>query len=196
MIKKILLCWALMGPMMAAAQNTYTVDPAATKVGWVGKKVTGEHNGSIQVKGGSLQWGTNGLQGGEVVVDMSTIKDLDMDEDGASRLEAHLNSKDFFNTSEFKTATFKITRVEKLTPSSSGQPNYTVAGDLTIKGITKPVTFQVEAWQVRGGVRAKGTLSFDRTLYGIKFRSGQFFDALGDRMIYDMIDLSFDLMAQ
>lgn len=196
MIKAFLAFAALLPALTLPAQTAYPVDAANAKVGWTGKKVIGEHTGSIQVKDGSLQWGANGLERGEVVMDMTTIKDLDMDAEGAEMLEAHLNSKDFFNTREYATATFRTTQVDKITGVAAGQPNYRVTGDLTIKGITKPVTFNVLAWQEKASVRAKGTLSFDRTLYGIKFRSGQFFDALGDRMIYDTIDLSFDLTAR
>ena len=178
-----------------AAQATYSVDPKVSKVEWTGRKVTGQHNGSIQVKAGSLKWGMDGLTHGEVVIDMTSITNQDLDPEEASMLVGHLKSKDFFDVGTYKEASFVSTAVEKIT-AEAGKANYRLTGNLTIKGITKPVVFTVLARQAERGVRATGTMSFNRTLYGIKYRSGSFFDALGDRMIEDMIELSFDLHAR
>lgn len=178
------------------AQGNHRVDPGATKLTWVGKKVTGQHHGSIQVQEGSVRWGADGLAAAEVTIDMGSIKDLDMDGESAARLERHLRSDDFFGTARFKTATFKTTRVEKIAGAAAGQPNYTVTGDLTIKGIAKPITFGLRAWQEDRSVRAVGTAVFDRTHYGIEYRSGSIFDALGDKMIDDLVELRFDLVAR
>lgn len=196
LIKTLCLAWAMATTVAATAQTVHRIDPAATKLTWTGKKVTGQHRGSIAVQDGAVQWGANGLVQADVVIDMTTIKNLDMDAGGASRLEGHLRSADFFAVDRYKTAAFKTTRVEKLTGGAADQPNYRVTGDLTIKGITRPVTFDLRAWQETKAVRAVGTAVFDRTLYGIEYRSGSFFDALGDKMIEDHVELHFDLVAE
>ncbi len=187
---------AMATTVAASAQTVYRIDPAATKLTWTGKKVTGQHRGSIAAQEGTVQWGANGLMHADVVIDMTTIKNLDMDAGGASRLEGHLRSADFFAVDLYKTATFKTARVDKLTGGGTDQPNYRVTGDLTIKGITQPVTFDLRAWQETEAVRAVGTAVFDRTRYGIEYRSGSFFDALGDKMIEDKVELHFDLVAR
>ncbi|MBZ0207931.1 MAG: YceI family protein [Flavobacteriales bacterium] len=194
MIKAVTITLSLAFATGTLAQSTtYAVDPATTKLVWTGKKVTGQHHGNINVDSGSVHWGESGLTKAEVIIDMTSITNLDMNPESASKLIGHLKSTDFFNTETYKTATFKTSTVDKKTGVEAGMPNYTVAGDLTIKGVTKPVRFDVLAWKEAGIVRAAGTIVFDRTLYDIKYRSGQFFDALGDKMINDMVELTFDL---
>ena len=172
---------------------TYTVRPDAARMLWKGKQVTGEHSGTIQVKNGTIGWGDHGLTAAMVEIDMTSITDTDMEREWAADLEGHLRSPDFFNTAAYKTATFKTTQVAPIDSAAIGTPNYRVTGDLTIKGITHPVTFDVLAWKDKKAVRAAGTLLFDRTWFDIKFRSGKFYDALGDRMIKDMVELTFDI---
>jgi polyisoprenoid-binding protein YceI len=175
------------------AQSTYKVDASSTRMIWTGRQLTGAHQGNVKVSGGTVTWGTEGLLGAEVTVDMTSITNTDLGKEYGPRLVKHLKSEDFFNTAVHKTATFKTTRVEKIPGVEPGQANYNVTGDLTIKGITKPVTFKVLAWQEKNRVRAAGTLAFNRTLYDITFRSGSFFQSLGDKMIEDMVELTFDL---
>lgn len=195
MIKALSIALSLAFTTAIMAQTTHTVDTNAAKLVWTGKKVTGQHHGNIQVQSGAIGWSADGLTHAEVVMDMTSITNLDLNPESAERLVGHLKSKDFFNTGEFATARFKTKLVEKKDGVEAGMPNYTVTGDLTIKGITKPITFDVLAWKESAGVRAAGTIVFDRTLYDIKYRSGQFFDALGDKMIDDLVELTFDLSA-
>ncbi len=187
---------SLLCGVTSMAQSTFQVDAKASKMVWTGRKLTGQHQGNVKVAMGAVSWGQEGLAGAEVTMDMTSISVVDMDPEYSPRLENHLKSEDFFNTEKFPAATFKTTRVELIAGAEAGKPNYNVTGELTIKGITKPVTFPVLAWKDKKGVRAAGTMVFDRTLFDIKFRSGQFFDALGDKMIEDMVDLTFDLQAR
>ena len=95
-----------------------------------------------------------------------------------------MNSEDFFHTENHPTANLVFTDVK-----STGKNSYEVKGDLTIKGTTKPVTFDVSVY----GSKATATVKVDRTDYGIKYGSGSFFDDLGDKAIYDEFDLVVDL---
>lgn len=196
MIKSVSLALLLVVTSAAVAQSTYTIDPAAAKLVWTGKKITGQHQGSIDVRSGTIAWGENGLAQTEVTIDMTSITDVDMEREYAAELESQLKSTDFFNAAEFKTASFKSTRIQPIPGAEPGKPNYSITGDLTIKGITHPVTFNALAWKEKKGIRAAGTMIFDRTLYGIKYRSGRFFDTLGDKMIDDMVELTFDVMGK
>ncbi|MGB3463751.1 MAG: YceI family protein, partial [Cyclobacteriaceae bacterium] len=84
--------------------QTYKVDPTASSVKWVGKKVTGSHNGDIRVKNGELIFKDNQLTGGTIVIDMTTINTLDLEGDSKGKLEGHLKSDDFFGVNKFPTA--------------------------------------------------------------------------------------------
>lgn len=192
-----ILCTLLAATVAATAmaQTVFNVEPKESEVIWVGKKITGQHTGTIDVASGTILWKEGSLTNAEVVIDMTTIAVTDLGETSAQRLVTHLSSPDFFNTAQFGSAIFKTTYVEKMQSARDGEPNYAVRGDLTIKGITQPVAFTLSVAQEDGRLHAIGKMEFDRTLFGIKFRSGQFFPDLGDKMIDDMIELTFDLVA-
>ncbi|GMN11944.1 YceI family protein [Croceitalea sp. MTPC9] len=156
----------------------------ASTVTWKAYKVTGSHTGTIALKSGSLEFDGDKLIGGEFVVDMTTINTTDLEGDYKGKLDGHLNSDDFFATASNPTSTLVFTEVE-----ASGKNSYQVTGDLTIKGITKPVTFDVSVY----GSKATATLKVDRAKYNVKYGSGSFFDNLGDKTIYDEFDLVVDL---
>lgn len=161
------------------------VNVSESKITWKGYKVTGSHEGTISLKSGHLIIDKNKLTGGEFVVDMTTITNLDMASgDGKEKLEGHLKSDDFFGVAKYPTAKLVFTSVEPMNKNS-----YSVTGDLTIKGTTKPVTFVVSLYENK----ATATLKVDRAKYDVRYGSGSFFDNLGDKAIYDEFDLVVDL---
>ncbi len=153
-------------------------------VTWKAYKVTGSHTGTIALKSGALEFDGDKLVGGEFVVDMTSITNTDLEGEYKGKLEGHLNSDDFFATASNPTSSLVFTNVE-----ASGKNSYQVTGDLTIKGITKPVTFDVSVY----GSKATATLKVDRAAYNVKYGSGSFFENLGDKTIYDEFDLVVDL---
>jgi len=162
------------------------VKVSESTVTWKGYKVTGKHEGTIALKEGSLLFDGSKLTGGEFVVDMTTINTTDLEAGkGKEKLDGHLKAGDFFGTDKHPTATLVFTKVV-----SFNKDSYTVDGNLTIKGITKPVTFVVSVY----GNKASATLKVDRTKFDIKYGSGSFFDNLGDKTIYDEFDLIVDLV--
>ena len=161
------------------------VKVSESKVTWKGYKVTGSHDGNIDLKSGHLEMKGKKLVGGEFVVDMTSIVVTDLEAGkGKEKLEGHLKSADFFGVESNPTSKLVFTSVKPMNDNS-----YTVTGDLTIKGITKPVTLVVSMFENK----ASATLKIDRTKYDIKYGSGSFFDNLGDKAIYDDFDLVVDL---
>ncbi len=161
------------------------VKTETSTVTWKAYKVTGSHTGTIALQSGTLSFDDTGkLDGGEFVVDMTTINTTDLEGEYKGKLDGHLNSDDFFGTATHKTSTMVFTSV-----TASGKNSYKVTGDLTIKGITKAVSFDVSIY----GSKATATLKVDRANYNIKYGSGSFFDNLGDKTIYDEFDLVVDL---
>ncbi|NTD96845.1 YceI family protein [Agrobacterium tumefaciens] len=166
----------------------YTVDPAKSTITWVGKKVTGSHNGTIALQSGTLNVDGKKVIGGTFTIDMNSIKDAD----GSAKLEGHLKADDFFGTAKFPTSTFVITKV-----AGSGA-SLTVTGNLTIKGITKPVSFPATvAVNADGTVSAlAGKILVDRTKYDIRYGSKSFFDSIGDKAIDDNFEIGVKLVAK
>ena len=161
------------------------VKTEASTVTWKAYKVTGSHTGTVDLESGALLFDDNGnLTGGEFEVDMSTLISTDLEGESKGKLEGHLKSDDFFGVATHPTSKLVFTDVK-----STGKNSYEVTGDLTIKGITKPVTFDVSIY----GSKATATLKVDRAEYDVRYGSGSFFDNLGDKTIYDEFDLVVDL---
>ena len=166
----------------------YTVDIAKSSITWLGKKVTGSHNGTISLKSGSLNVNGKSVTGGTFVIDMNSIKDAD----GSEKLEGHLKADDFFGAAKFPTSTFVITKVAR------AGANVIVSGNLTIKGITKPLSFPATvAVNADGTVSAlAGKILVDRTKYDIRYGSKSFFDSIGDKAIDDNFEIGVKLVAK
>lgn len=156
----------------------------ASTVTWKAYKVTGSHNGTVDLKSGALMFDEGKLTGGEFTVDMTSIVNNDLEGDSRGKLEGHLKSDDFFGVANHPSSKLVFTEVK-----ATGKNSYEVTGDLTIKGITKPITFDVSVY----GSKATATLKVDRAEYDVRYGSGSFFDNLGDKTIYDEFDLVVDL---
>lgn len=160
------------------------INVEASKITWEGEKLTGSHEGTINLKDGYFEMEGGKLVGGEFTADMTTINVTDLEGESKGKLEGHLNSDDFFGVNNFPTASFTIkTAAEK----SNGM--YGISGDLTIKGKTNPIAFDLKM----DGDTASTTLVIDRTKYDIRYGSGSFFDDLGDKTIYDEFTLNIML---
>lgn len=152
-----------------------------SNVAWKGYKVTGSHEGTINLVDGSLSFENDVLTGGNFNIDMTSISVTDLEAGkGKEKLEGHLKSDDFFGTENHKNATLTITNVEGKADS------YKVTGDLMIKGKTNPITFEMTI----ADNMAVAKLKVDRTKYDIKYGSASFFDGLKDKAIYDEFDLN------
>src|SRR5476651_2691416 len=158
-----------------------------SNIDWVGKKVTGAHNGTIAVKAGELILNGGELTGGKIIVDVASIKILDITDPATNaQFAGHLASDDFFSIEKYPEATLETTSV-------SGSH---VEGNLTIKGITHPVGFDVTTHVNGDQFTAAGKLVIDRTKYEMKFRSGNFFKDLGDTLIYNDFELDINVTAK
>lgn len=166
------------------AQVSKKVDAAKSNINWVGKKVTGEHSGNITLKEGTLIFKGKKVVGGNFTVDMTTINTTDLEGKGKASLDGHLKSDDFFGTEKFPTATLVIKSIGEKAANV-----YSVTADLTIKGKTEPVKFELNV----AGTTATAALKVNRTKYDIKYGSGSFFSDLGDKTISDDFDLNVKL---
>lgn len=151
---------------------------------WKGYKMTGSHYGTVAIEAGHLVFNDGELTGGEFVVDMTSLVSDDLTGEYKGKLEGHLKSDDFFGTDKHPKAKLVFTKVER-----SGKNSYSVTGDLTIKGTTSPVTFELSVY----GNKANATMKVDRTTYDIRYGSASFFDDLQDKVIYDEFDLVADI---
>ncbi len=187
---KSLLISAIVAFSFADEKKDVNVDVESSSVKWVGKKVTGQHNGSISLKGGRLEMEDGQLVGGLFTIDMASINVEDLSGGGKGKLEGHLKSDDFFGVEKFPSATFVIT---KAVPQGPGK--YKIVGNITIKETTEEIQFPATVEEKDGKMIAKADITIDRSKFNVRYGSGSFFDNLGDKTIYDNFDLSVELVA-
>ena len=152
----------------------YKVDTMNSRVEWKGYKVLKSdqttHFGTIRFESGDITVKEGKLQSGKFVADINTLENIDLkdNQEMKSKLEGHLKSTDFFEVEKFPTASYEITKV---TEAKSGDYNTILDGNLTIKGITKPVQFQANV-SVKDGEISIATEPKDimREDYGVKFQ--------------------------
>ncbi len=175
-------------------ESDLTLNTKISSIEWVGKKVTGQHAGTINIKEGSLHLHDGKLSGGKVIIDMTTMvcTDTSMNEVYAKKLIGHLSSPDFFDVKNHSTATLEITSTKAVDEGNK----FTVIGNLTIKGISKPIEFPATIELKEGKLAAYAEMKVDRTLYDIKYGSGKFFEDLGDKMIDDEFIIKFKIAAE
>lgn len=157
----------------------YSLNTSSSELKWTGTELTTKiHYGSIDFKSGTITLSEGQPVSGKFVVNMTTLKNEDLPEAYRGRLEGHLKSDDFFSVDKFSEAILEINGSNKL---SSG--SFDVNGNLTIKGITEPINFSMST----SDDHWVANLTFDRSKYNVRFRSGTFFENLGDKLIYDDI---------
>lgn len=162
------------------------VDTKKSKIHWHGEKVLGEHEGYIQVKSGYFELNNDKIVAGNFIVDMTTITNTDLeDPDYNQKLVGHLKSDDFFGVEKYPTSEFVV---KKSTKFSNGKA--TLTGDITIKGKTESLTFDV----VRSGKEYAAKIEIDRSKFDVRYGSNSFFDNLGDKAIDDIFTLNIKLI--
>jgi polyisoprenoid-binding protein YceI len=173
-----------------------TLDKSQSKVAWEGTKVTGKHDGTIGVSSGELYLVDNQLVGGNIVLDMTRIVVLDLEDPSTNaRLQGHLESDDFFSIATYPEAYFEMARLVKIEDATEGEPNYTISGNLTIKDITHGISFPAHVKVEDGKVHARADFDLDRTRWDVRFGSGRFFEGLGDNLIHDNFNIQLDVIA-
>jgi polyisoprenoid-binding protein YceI len=178
-----------------AVATTLEADPAATTINWTAKKFGGQHNGTVKLSKGALTVNGKKLTGGNFEMDMTTITDLDItNPEFNQKLTGHLKSEDFFSVEKHPTSSFKITRATPIANAKANEPNYTITGNLTIKGITNPVTFPAVVKLDTNSAEATAKIEIDRIKYDIKYRSSLLGTA-ADKIIDDTFTIDLKLVA-
>ncbi|MCO4794602.1 MAG: YceI family protein [Bacteriovoracaceae bacterium] len=176
----------------ASSKTGYEILTKKSNLKWTGKKVTGKHFGSVELTNGKLEFEGDDLKGGQFEIDMTSIKVEDItNKEWNTKLENHLKNDDFFSVTKHKTAKVVI---KDVIFGKGGV--YNVTADLTIKGITKPVLFDATVTKKKGMITANAKIVFNRTLWDVKYKSGKFFKDLGDKLIYDDVEIEVKLVAK
>jgi polyisoprenoid-binding protein YceI len=176
-------------PVKEAEGNTYKVDTANSELQWIGTKPTGKHTGSFHLQEGTLYVKNKKITGGVITINMSSLQ---------RKLEIELKGPMFFEVEKYPTATFEITNVSDFKPPIDGElvmkdANYTIQGNLTIKNVTKNISFPAAVKIEHNEVSANASFNLDRTIWGMTYRADK---SMQDKLINSLVNISFTLKAK
>lgn len=183
--------------------QVYKIVPSATKIHWEGYKpaLATTHKGTVNVSDGQFTMKEGKIVSGSITIDMATITDTDLEGEQKQKLEAHLKGSapgkedDFFNVSKYPTGKFEITNTTPI--DNNPEANTMVYGNLTLRDITKPVSFPANINVQNGTLTATTPLfKIDRTEWDIKVLSKKFFPNLTDGFVDDQFGLRIEARAE
>jgi polyisoprenoid-binding protein YceI len=160
----------------------FTFDDSNSKITWVGKKVTGKHDGAFQKFKGAADVVAADLTKGSVAV----VIDMDSITTDSPKLVAHLKSDDFFSAAKFPHAKFTSTSIA---PATSGG-THTVNGNIEIKGVTKPVSFPATIAVTDTTASLDGDMTINRQDFGVAYKGKP------DDLIEDNVTIHLEIRAK
>lgn len=167
--------------------TTYNVDTTASTVVWTGTKVTGAHTGTIAIKSGTVNADTALITGGSFVLDMNTISSTDLEGEYKGKLDGHLKAADFFDVAKFPEASFVITTVT----AGATANDIKIAGNLTIKGISKNITFDAKVEEsTDSAIKVSADFNIAREDWGVNYTGKE------DDLISKEINFKISLVAK
>lgn len=177
--------------------NDFEVDTTSSKIEWKGFKPTGTHFGTVSIDEGTFTITNGEIESGMFIIDMNSIAVNDLEGDKKSNLENHLmgtvegKEGDFFNVTEYPTATFEVT---EFTKAEDGKTM--LSGNLNLKGKKNNITIPVSVNENAESVMIESEpFTIDRTKWEVNYGSKSVFDNLGDNFINDDIELKIMVSA-
>lgn len=161
------------------AQSVFKANPENSKFSWTGYASVGNYapTGTIKLSAGSLVFDGKTISKAVFEFDMKTITHENKD------LQNHLRNEDFFDVEKFPKATFTL---EKITGNQA-------VGFLKIKDVQQRISFPINFKKSAKEIQIQAIINVNRTDFGIKYNSTNFFSNLGDYAIKDNFELKLDL---
>ncbi|WP_226389462.1 YceI family protein [Penaeicola halotolerans] len=194
------------------------IDTEASQVTWVGYKPSGQHNGTIPVVSGNIKVNEGTVVGGQFTFDLTNLQILDLEAGSEmhGKLFGHLQSADFFDTANFPEASFEVTGAEAYTsgvvtdaeqfesdntPKSNSEimvanPTHLISGNLTMRGVTKNITFPARVEVSEAGVSAEARFNINRIDWGVSYGDeATVADKAKDAFVYNTVNVGFSVKA-
>jgi polyisoprenoid-binding protein YceI len=192
---------ATIGEKQEAAEakgQVFAADTANSRIRFTGHGVGKNHPGIFKLSSGNVAVANNQITGGDFVIN---IKSMELEQKGGmydEKLHPHLMSGDFFDAEKYGTARFEITKVEPYKQNASDASvvegaNYSISGNLTLKDVTRNITFPAKVDLDGNTLKAKGNFDIDRTQWNMNYGNDK---TLGDKFISEKVNIELDLQAK
>lgn len=200
MINKITTTLVLMMMLQTVActqplQPGWQLDVQKSKVLWNTGKMMGGHYGYFLFQSGNLEYSPAGEPvRGTFHMDMNSIRTTDNpNEAGGKKKDAEIRGNDFFASDQYPVATMVVKKITRIGSS----PDFTVAGDLTIKGITQPIEFTAAINTKNNTSHITANVDISRQLWNIHSKpqtiSTDFLSGIKEKLVPD-IHVSLDIV--
>jgi len=176
----------------------FHLDTSKSYMQWIGTKPTGQHTGRFKITSGTLYVKDSAVTGGKFMINIASLEDLDLRGDTTmkSKLETELKGPMFFDVQKFPDAEFAITSVQPFVSDGTEvqlkDATHTIRGNLTLKQITKNITFPAKIVLLKNKITATANFNMDRTLWGMTYRADK---SLQDKLINSMVNIQFTITA-
>ena len=185
-------------PEIAMEDGTYRIDIENSRLEWIGRNLNNRHIGQLAILEGELVMAAGVPSSGRIIVDMHSLTNFDLQDAGyRDMLISHLKSDDFFAVDRFPTASLILTGWEAPPDVFPEAPSGIATGELTIKGISRPVRFPaIAAPQSDGSIKIHAAFDIDRTLWGVLYGSCKYFERLGMHLVHDTVSVELFAVAR
>lgn len=179
--------------------QTYALDTANSYIRFTGNGVGKNHPGVFKLNYGAVAVDKDSISGGAFVINVKSMKMEQKGEHITSKLRPHLLSGDFFDADKFGTAGFEITNVVPYDPDKDTRKslvegaNFMVFGNLTIKNITKNISFPARIDLDGNKLKAKANFDIDRREWQMNYGNDK---TLGDKFISETVNIELYVTAQ
>lgn len=177
--------------------KVYQVNIEKSKLNWTcGKMMGGSHTGAVTFISGELHGNDAKLVNGKFEIDLKSITNTDItDKAKNADLVGHLKSPDFFDTDKNPTSTLEIISITLVDPAAT-DANYKIVANLTIKGITKEISFPALIKSNGSEISASAKFTINRKDWGMNYGTeGSVANLAKDRIINNNIDFTVSVTA-
>jgi rhodanese-related sulfurtransferase/polyisoprenoid-binding protein YceI len=178
------------------SDGVHQINVARSRIDWTGRNLGSAHHGTIKLLVGQLEVRDGRPVQGSFTLDMDSIENLDIQDPMMRQiLIRHLKSDDFFDVPRYPVAEFQLSKIRALSDAHPGNPNYEVAGELTLKAVSGELLFPaILAATPDGLLAADAHFDLDRTRWNVLYGSGKFYEKLGKHVVNDQISLALKLL--
>lgn len=178
--------------------GSYELDTETSIVRWTGRSLFNHHHGTLKLSGGHIEIQNGTLHSARFTLDMNSIACEDLaDTVFNAMLIRHLRDDDFFAVDRFPNAEFICDHADPLPACTPGTPNYALHGTITLRGVTRPLSFPaVIASADADHLTGQAQFELDRTQFGSHYGSGRLFAFLGKHVVNDHVHLHIKLQAK
>ncbi|PUZ21198.1 Polyisoprenoid-binding protein YceI [Chitinophaga costaii] len=176
-----------------------SLDTAHSEIEWIGTKPTGKHHGRFKLSSGTVYLSKDTVSGGHFVINMKSLENIDLLSDTAmkNKLESELKGTQFLEVDKFPEAIFDITGIARCHPGNGDglimkDATHMVQGNLTIRQITKNISFPVKIDFTAKHVITDANFNIDRSLWGMNYRIDK---SMQDKLINATVNISLHIVA-